>query len=131
MESLTISNGIMTPKYDEYNDLYSVNIDSDVSNLEIDYRLKENEILNIYGNLDFEEKNNKVILTLNDQFKVRYITLLVNKNKTVTNNIDDFSYLEIDKNYVVPSYAPYLIGLSCFSIILLIFCLFYIRKRKN
>ena len=30
MESLDILNGDMTPKYDKYNDVYTVNIDSDI-----------------------------------------------------------------------------------------------------
>ena len=133
MESLNVLNGSINPKYDKYNDLYSVNIGSDVDFLELDYQKQENEIINVYGNLDFEEGINKVILAIEEGNKINYITLMVNKEFDTSVSSIDNNYVEMtlnNKDYI-PKYAPNLIALSCLSIILLIFCLFYLRKRNN
>lgn len=134
MESLNILNGSMTPKYEKYNDLYTVNITSDINKLKIDYTLEENEQVNVYGNIDLNEGQNKVILAIKkNNEEIEYITLMVNKDQTESVSIlnTENIALEINRDNYLPSYAPYLIGLSCFSIILLIFCIFYLRKRNN
>lgn len=134
MESLNILNGSMTPKYDKYNDLYTVNITSDINKLKIDYTLEENEQVNVYGNIDLNEGQNKVILAIKkNNEEIEYITLMVNKDQTESVSIlnTENIALEINRDNYLPSYAPHLIGLSCFSIILLIFCIFYLRKRNN
>lgn len=133
MESLNILNGNMSPKYDKYNDIYSVNISSDVNSLELDYTIKENEAISVYGNLDFEAGDNKVIIAIKENEETNYVTLMVNKEavETVSSVNDEYINLTIIKDDYIPKYAPHLIALSCFSIILLIFCLFYLRKRNN
>ena len=132
MESLNVLNGSMTPKYDKYNDLYTVNINSGVDVLEFDYKIKENKTIDVYGNLDFEEGENKVIIAIKENEETNYVTLMVNKEavKTVSSVNDDYINLMINNDDYIPEYAPHLIALSCFSIILLIFCLFYLKRRK-
>ena len=133
MESLNILNGNMSPKYDKYNDIYSVNISSGVNSLELDYKIKENEAITVYGNLDFEAGDNKVIIAIKENEETNYVTLMGNKEavETVSSVNDDYINLMINNDDYIPEYAPHLIAISCFSIILLIFCLFYLRKRNN
>ena len=59
MESLEILNGKLSPKYDKYNDIYTVSISSDINELEIKYSTNENEMVNIYGNTNLQEGKNK------------------------------------------------------------------------
>lgn len=131
MESLNVLNGKLSPKFDKFNDIYTVSIDSDVNSLNLDYEINEYEQVSIYGNMDFEEGENRVIIAVTNSEETNYITLIVNKKKSesVISELSDKTILEIENNNL-PSYAPYLIGISCLSIILLIFCIFYIRKRK-
>lgn len=133
MESLNVLNGSMSPKYDKYNDIYSVSIASDVDSLILDYEISKNTQVSIYGNTDFEEGKNKVILAVSTSEKTNYITLIVNKKKSEKTNAEISSQIALEgqnSNYL-PSYAPYLIGASCLSIIILIFFVFYVKKRNN
>ena len=133
MESLNVLNGIMSPKYDKYNYIYSVSIDSDVNSLDLDYEINENDQVSVYGNMDFEEGENRVVIAVTSLEETNYITLIVNKKKseTVTSELYNEVALEVQDTNYIPSYAPYLIGASCLSLIILIFCIFYVKKRNN
>lgn len=131
MESLNVLNGKLSPKFDKFNDIYTVSIDSDINSLDLDYEINDNEQISIYGNMDFEEGENRVIIAVTNPEETNYITLIVNKKKSesVISELSDKILLEIENNNL-PSYAPYLIGTSCVSLILLIFCIFYARKKR-
>ena len=132
MESLEILNGKLSPKYDKYNDIYTVSISSDINELEIKYSTNENEMVNIYGNTNLQEGKNKVIIAFtNSKQEVEYITLIVNKERTNT----VFNYSEFDtkievENKNVPVYIPSLIGITCFILIILLY-LFMFKKRNS
>lgn len=132
MESLEILNGKLSPKYDKYNDIYTVSISSDINELEIKYSTNENEMVNIYGNTNLQEGKNKVIIAFtNSKQEVEYITLIVNKERTNT----VFNYSEFDtkievENKNVPVYIPGLIGITCFILIILLY-LFMFKKRNS
>lgn len=131
MESLEILNGELSPKYDKYNNIYTVSISNDVNVLDLKYNINENENINVYGNLDLKEGENKVIIAYTDASgEVDYITLIVNKERTSTvlNDLTLDSNLEVMGN-TIPFYTPYLIGASCFMIIILLYILIF-KKRK-
>lgn len=131
MESLEILNGELSPKYDKYNDIYTVNISSEVKRLDLKYKINENKTVNVYGNVDLEEGKNKVLIAISGNDEIEYITLIVNKEKTtlVLNAIDNTSGLTISNDSSIPSYAQFLIGISCFMVIILLYLVMF-RKNK-
>lgn len=130
MESLEILNGELSPKYDKYNNIYTVNISSEVKNLDLKYKINENKTVNVYGNVDLEEGKNKVLIAISGNDEIEYITLIVNKEKTtlVLNAIDNASGLTISNDSSIPSYAPFLIGISCFMVIILLYLVMFRKK---
>ena len=86
-----------------------------------------------FFNTNFIKLIIKIILYLFPLLYDNKINYLLQKEKddNVSTLNSDLIPLEIDKKDYLPVYAPHLIGLSCFSVILLIFCIFYIRKRNN
>lgn len=132
MEELEILNGIMSPKYDQNNNLYTVNISEDINSLDLKYNLLENKTINVYGNLDFEIGQNKVVLAISENDKVDYITLMVNKKKdtSASSLINTTDTLSINKNDL-PIYVAPLIASICFIVVLFIFFILFHKKGKK
>lgn len=132
MESLEILNGQISPKYDKSNDIYTVNISNEIDKLDIKYLTLNNEEVNVYGNLDFEEGENKVIISVTNDKEIRYITLFVNKeqNRYVGQTMLESSQLNINNKYA-PSYTAPLIFCLCSLIILIIYYILFKKKKKK
>ncbi len=124
LEELKVLNGIITPKYDIYNDIYTVTVDNDVYALVIDY--KATDTVYIKGNEDLKEGENIVYLEIGK----RIITLIVNKKEEeLASFIDPNLKEKVEVEMKMPNYIAPLIGGSCFLIILLTFVLLF-KKRK-
>lgn len=82
IDNLEINNFELSPKFDKYNNTYSVNVDENTTKLIIDYSLEdpkaEVEILN--NELIIEEESIVYINVTNKEVKQTY-KIIVNKNK--------------------------------------------------
>lgn len=127
MNNLEVLNGEMALKYDKNIDTYSIKVSSDVNALEIKYELDDTSTLNIYGNTLLSPGENKVILACKNNDDIRYITLVVNKEKALKTTSLNVDYRNEKK--VLPSFTIPLIASICFVLILITYYLLFKKKK--
>ena len=126
LEELKVLNGELWPKFDKYNNLYTVFIDSDVDKLELSYIVSEGKIDKIVGNYDLKPGENKVILYLNNNkaYELNVIKKEIEKTASILDN-----YEKVEQKEVIPTYVAPLLSIICF--ILILFSYLLIFKKKN
>lgn len=127
MNNLEVLNGEMALKYDKNIDTYSIKVSSDVDALEIKYELDDTSTLNVYGNTLLSPGENKVILACKNNDDIRYITLVVNKEKALKTTSLNVDYSNEKK--VLPSFTIPLIASICFVLILITYYLLFKKKK--
>lgn len=127
MNNLEVLNGEMALKYDKNIDTYSIKVSSDVNALEIRYELDDTSTLNVYGNTLLSPGENKVILACKNNDDIRYITLVVNKEKALKTTSLNVDYRNEKK--VLPSFTIPLIASICFVLILITYYLLFKKKK--
>ena len=130
LQDLTILNGEMTPKFDVYNDIYSVSVKEDITSLEIDYVVDEDHSVEIVGNQGFISGENFVYINVIKENEQNTYTLIVNKEKTETTSTIDLFNEPVEIVEPLPEYVAPLIGVICFVIILSTFSVLFHKKRK-
>ena len=129
LNDLKIINGVLSPKFDIYNNIYSVNIDENVDKLVIEYDVDSDYIVNIIDNESLVPGNNEVYLQVIKDNEINTYTLLVYKEETDTVVNYDYLLEPLEVKEELPSYvAPLIIG-CCFFVILLVFILLFKRKK--
>jgi len=111
LENLEIKNGEMTPRFDPYNNIYSVKITDDITKLEIEYLKKDNIEVNIIGNDLLNEEDSELLERLGDisyMFEQPYYELEAFEiNKPTTYLVEDnnkfvaFIYLYVRNNILL------------------------------
>lgn len=127
MNNLEVLNGEMALKYDKNIDTYSITVSSDVNALEIKYELDDTSTLNVYGNTLLSPGENKVILACKNNDDIRYITLVVNKEKALKTTSLNVDYRNEKK--ALPSFTIPLIASICFVLILVTYYLLFKKKK--
>lgn len=130
LQNLEITNGELSPKFDSYTNIYSVNVASDVTSLSINYIAEEGYTVNIYGNTDFSSGENIVTLEVIGETKNTY-TLLVNKEEVETVSNFELTYQPLEVKKEVPGYIAPLISICCFLIILFTYTLLFHKKKHK
>lgn len=132
LHNLEILNGEMSPAFETNNLTYTVFIEDNINNLEIDYDVDEDISVNIIGNENLEVGENIVYLELSREGKVESTyTLEVTKeeayvaSKTILEPTTDITVKE-----ELPSYVAPLIGGICFLLILLSFLIIFHKKKR-
>ena len=117
LDDLQILNGEMTPKYDKYNNHYTVRVSNDVLRLDLKYQTTNNEEVIIYNNDNLKEGSNNVFITITHNNEVNYIFLNVIKESSTTEvvGIIDDNIIEDNSSLI---YGGPLIILSCILLIL-------------
>ena len=117
LDDLQVLNGDMTPKYDKYNNRYTVRVDNNVTKLELDYKINSDNEVNIYGNDSLKEGNNNVFIAITNNNEVNYIYLNVIKEASTTEVIGilDDNIAEDNSSLI---YGGPLIILSCILLII-------------
>ncbi len=131
LKELEILNGILSPSYDIYNNVYTVKVENNIESLVLNYKLDENVQINIQGNDNLKEGENIIYLILKKDDLEEVITLYVNKEiskKVIFTDPNIITKAEVKP--VIASYVAPLIGGCCFLIILLTF-IFLFKKKKN
>lgn len=126
---LRILNGVLSPKFDKYNNIYSVVVDSDVRKLDIDYKADADYTIDIVGNGNFIYGDNEVIIRLKkDDIENTYKLIVYREREQAV-----FSEVKEAENVIVENPVSdnieYIIGGSCLLIILIVFLLMF-RKKK-
>lgn len=129
LNDLKIINGVLSPEFDIYNNIYSVNIDENVDKLVIEYDVDSDYIVNIIDNESLVPGNNEVYLQVIKDNEINTYTLLVYKEETDTVVNYDYLLEPLEVKEELPSYvAPLIIG-CCFFVILLVFILLFKKKK--
>ena len=128
LEELKVLNGELSPKYDKYNNLYTVKVSSDVDKLDLVFKEEDLDI-HVYGNNNLKVGENKIVISLTkDDIKdYIYVTAIKEEDQEVM-SIEDYRSLEVANS--MPVYAGPLIAFSCFLIVLTVF-LFMFVSHKN
>ena len=128
INNISSNNALISPKFDKYNNYYSVTIDKDIEkiNFELDYN-KENFDIKIVNNEELV-KNKLIYVSIYDKETYEQNTYIfkvgIDKSdelvlKTVN---DDKKELENKKN---TDYAP-IVGTICFSLIIIVFKIMFL-----
>ena len=130
LEELKVLNGEMTPRYDMYNNKYTITVANNVSKVKFEFKKDENTEVIIYGNNNLKVGENNIVLLVknNDQSEYIFINVIKQSDADVMEVFDSTNQLEIANS--VPIYSGYLIATSCFLIILLLFLRIFGRKNK-
>ena len=129
LEDLEILNGIISPEFDIYNNIYSVSILEDVDELVINYKVSDGYVVNIIDNNNLVSGENEVYIQVIKENEINTYTLLVNKEET--EDVVDLEYLlePLEVKEELPTYVAPLVGGSCLFLIFIFFLIIF-RKRK-
>lgn len=130
LEELVILNGKLDLKFDKYNYIYTVSVSNNIESLNINYKVSDGYQVNIIDNI-LDKEENYVYLKVFNNDEINTYTLIVNKESEYTTSlIEDYKRsLEVNKEEFDPS-KIILIGVTCFIILLIIFILLFMRKKK-
>lgn len=128
IKNIEINNGIITPKYDKYNNYYSVTIDGDIQSLEIntDY---DKDIYDIkISNNENLKQNSLVYITIinKDNKEENTYVFKIYKEKTlstINTNEEEKNKVETKKE---KNYAP-IVGTTCFILIILVYYFMFLK----
>ena len=133
IESLGVKNGDISPKFNKYNNYYSVTISNEITNLEFemayDNSIYDTEILN---NENLKQNKLVYVTIFNKETNERntYIfKIFVDNIDTSVSKIDnsEITTLEVENNEKKPKIiAPY-VGAICFILILLAYYVMFLR----
>ena len=132
LKELVVLNGELTPKFDKYNNTYTVRIANEVDRLELTYIPEDNTIVSIFGNDNLRDGENIVIISLanKDQYEYIYLNVIKNQSDEVFSYLkDESSTIEVPNS--ITNYGGPLIILSCFLLIMLLFILLFCQKGKR
>ena len=131
INDIKISNGEITPKFDKYNNYYSVTIDKSTSSLSIECNYNEEKFDIEISNNENLVNNKLVYITVFDRdtleqntyiFKI-YVDDIEDK---VVNIEDDSKDLKVDSKKKSYNYAP-LVGTICFVLIIFVYYIMFLR----
>ena len=129
LNELKILNGVMSPKFDKYNNVYSVSIEENVTELMLEYKANPEYYVRVIGNNNLVPGDNVVFIEVTTDEYVNSYQLLVYKEYTesVFNVKELVSELEVKKE--VPEYvAPLIISIG--FIIIAVFYLILFKKKR-
>ena len=132
LTNLEIKNGVMTPKFDIYNDTYTVAIEEDVTELDICYETANEEVkVTIAGNENIKERKGVgIIISNGTEEKIIKLNVIKEGIESASGLKDYFTSLEVQKKEIMPEYIAPLIGASCFLLIIIIFSIIFHKKKK-
>lgn len=128
ISDLQIQNGEISPKFDKYNNYYSVTIEENVDILEMTYTYDETYEIKVTNNEDLVD-NKLVYVTINDiendEQNTYIFKIYVNEAETTANEVEEQQQLNIDKEEET-NYAP-IVGTVCFILIILAYYVIFLR----
>ncbi|MBE6157007.1 MAG: hypothetical protein E7161_04630 [Firmicutes bacterium] len=130
LNDLKVLNGNLELKYNEYTYEYTVTVEENINNLELEYILEDDCYIEIRNNeLNFGE-NTVYIDVYNIDEKITYTLYVYKENSNVVNGIDDYKKtLEIVTTNEVALYKVQLLSIGIFLIIIIVFSLIFRRKK--
>ncbi|MBE6140412.1 MAG: cadherin-like beta sandwich domain-containing protein [Firmicutes bacterium] len=131
LQSLEVLNGSLSPKFDCLNNIYTVKVNNDVNYLKIEYKVEENVLVNIIGNNYLKEGENKVLIEVSNNESLETYTLIVTKEESITASFIEPNMEVVEIKKEMPEYTAQLISIVCFVLILIIFKILFLRKKRK
>ena len=134
LTNLEIKNGVLSPKFDIYNDIYTVTIESRIDALDISYEVDESNIsIAVDGNENLSMGKKIVSIIVQDESITKNIILnIVRSDVESTVGLQNyFESLEVKKQEKMSEYIGPMIGVICFLIIAITFAILFHKKRKK
>ena len=126
---LKVLNGVMTPKFDKFNNIYSVTVEENVTELMLEYKTDSDNYVKVIGNNNFVNGDNIVLLEVVSSDNITTYTLLVYKEYTES-VFKSSELLEIPKTREeLPKYVAPTIASICI-IIIIFFAILLFKKKK-
>lgn len=100
LSELSVGQGELSPSFDKNNNTYTIDIDDDVTKLDINYTLEDdNSTVEILDNDLITEKNHTVTIKISNNEEIQIYKILVNKikNESVTSLNNNSINLKITK----------------------------------
>ncbi len=131
LNELKVLNGVMTPKFDKYNNVYSVSIEENVTELMLEYKANPEYYVRVVGNNNLVPGDNVVFIEVTTDEYVNSYQLLVYKEypESVFNVKELVSELEVKKE--VPEYVAPLIISGGFLIIVMFYLILFKKKKTK
>lgn len=130
LEELNILNGEMSLKFDPLNTKYTVFLDNNDKELNLEYKLKEGTNIIIEGNYNLDN-GSVVVLTISDnEESVNYVfNVYVKEDREVSKSDTNLVELEIDSQKEISEYAGPGIASICFLLIMFLFVFLFHKKK--
>lgn len=131
LEELEVLNGKLDLKFDKYNNIYTVEVEKDITSLELVYTASEGYKVLINNNILNDELNYVYINVYNESENNTY-TLIVTKNISKTTSlIDDYKKNVMVEEESVPTYQITLIVSGSIIILITIFIILFHKKKAR
>ena len=131
LEELEVLNGKLDLKFDKYNNIYTVEVEKDITSLELVYTASEGYKVLINNNILNDELNYVYINVYNESENNTY-TLIVTKNISKTTSlIDDYKKSVMLEEESVPTYQITLIVSGSIIILTTIFIILFHKKKAR
>ena len=129
IEDLLITNGVLSPGFDKYNNYYSVTIDEDTKELDMSYIFDEDKYeVNIANNYNLVENQFIYVTVLdkeNEDKNTYILKVFVEETETTASIVDDNKIVE-EQPKENTNYAP-IVGTACFILIILVYYFIFLR----
>ena len=130
LKDLKVLNGNLELKFNEYTYEYTVVVEDNVNELELEYKLEDNCLINITNNV-LDDYENIVYIDVYNEDNIDTYTLYVYKESIdYTVGIDNYKKsLEVINTVEVETYKLQLLASGIFLSIVIVFCIIF-HKRK-
>lgn len=131
LEELNILNGELSPSFDALNNEYTVSLEKEEYNIEIEYKATEDITVTIMNNFDLQNNSTVTILLNNEKNKTEYhLHILKEEEENLQTTFNEES-VELPTNFMY-TYKIYIIPSVCFLLILITYkCIFYKPKKHK
>lgn len=132
IDDLKILNGNLELAFNEYTYEYTVVVDSIVTSLDINYKLKDDCYINIRNNnLDYGE-NEVFIDVYNVDKTITYTLYVYREGMQEVNGIDNYmKSLEVVNTESIELYKVQMLTIGIFLFIIIIFSILFRRKKRS
>lgn len=132
IDDLKILNGNLELTFNEYTYEYTVVVDSTVTSLDINYKLKDDCYINIRNNnLDYGE-NEVFIDVYNVDKTITYTLYVYREDMQEVNGIDNYmKSLEVVNTESIELYKVQMLTIGIFLFITVIFSILFRRKKRS
>ena len=131
LKDLKILNGNLELEFNEYTYEYTITVDEDIKELNINYTLEEDCYIKIIGNKLDEEENIIYLEVYNlDESKTYTLSVYKEASSEVSGIENYLNSLEVTNLEEVSLYKVQILTVSIFLVIIILFCLIFKRKKN-